>query len=111
MTDDPHTSPRRHHHNQPADGDETSPDERARMLLTTADVDLFAGVIRPVIGLIATLRIVGHDRPLDVHLDAVSAGDHSASPQLTFRRLDASLQPIGEAEQVAVDTIAHLHLW
>jgi len=107
MTDDPSSSPRR----QPADGGETWPHDRARMLLTTADVDLFAGVIRPVIGLIATLRIAGHDRPLDVHLDEVSAGDHSASPQLTFRRVDASLQPVGEAEQVAVDTIAHLHLW
>jgi hypothetical protein len=111
MTGRPHSSPRRHHHNQPADSDETWRNERARMLLTTADVDLFAGIIRPVIGLIATLRIAGHDRPLDVHLDAVSAGDHSASPQLGFRRLDASLQPVGEAEQVAVDTIAHLHLW
>ena len=76
MTDDPHTAPRRHDHNQPADRGGTSPDERTRMLLTTADVDVFAGVIRPVIGLIATLRIVGRYRPLDVHLDAVSAGDH-----------------------------------
>jgi len=81
------------------------------MSLTTTDADLFADVIRPAIGLIATLRIVGLDRPLDVHLEAVSAGDHRTSPQLTFRRVDAALQPVGEAERVAVDTIARLHLW
>ena len=96
---------------RPAEPDDTWPYERAQMLLTTTDVDLFAGILRPVVGLIATVRLVGHDHPLDVHLDDVLAGERGAPPRLSFRRVNAALAPVGHPEQVGVDTIAHLHLW
>ena len=107
----PDPSPGRGRDDQPGQPDDTWPYERAQLLLTTSDVDLFAGILRPAVGLIATMRIVGHDRALDVHLDAITAGDGQRPPQVTYRRVDDALRPAGAAEIVSVAAIAHLHLW
>ena len=63
-----------------------------RLLLTTNDVDLLADILQPALGLIATLRIAGHNSPLNVQLDDVTTGD-GQQPQLVYTRVDSHHPP------------------
>jgi hypothetical protein len=80
-----------------------------RLLITTNDVELLTEIVRPALGLIATLRVAGHHDTRNVWLDDITGeGDR---PQLLYRRVDDTLQPANITEAVDVAAITHLHLW
>ena len=93
-------------HDEPAR--DTLPYEDNAIFFTAVD-DGLDHIIRPLIDLIVTIRVVDCEQPLDVYVNDVI--NIEGQMHLQCRHIDEHCDPIGDPWTVPIKQLAHIHIW